>query len=813
MLLQTVRSAYRSLRKSPRYSLLAVASLGIGIGGSFSVFTLFHGIVLKPLSYPDSERLALVTQWNSARRTSGRLFPSGVGVIGIEFLRWRDNVGSFDSIAAASAATITLTGLSYPETIGALKISSEFFETLKVKPQFGRWFVRREESRGMANVVILSDSLWRRRFAADPKIIGQKILLDGAPHEIVGVTPPELRLFHGRQLHSSIEMPERADLFLPLRFSEREEQGYVNPVYAVIARLKAGVSTSQARGELDSFLPAIKYLDDPLIELHTAVTPLYTALVGDVKQGLLLLLVAVGLVLGIACVNVANLSLVRAAKCGRELALRAAIGASRGDLVAYSIAQSLLLSLAATALGAVVSIWLTDLLIHYAPSQVPRLDEALPDRSLFLFALAVCTATTILLGLLPALKYSSVSPHLVLNAVSRGNTDGRWGGRLRGGLVSVEVVLGSVLLILSTLLLTSLHRILNVPRGFQTDGVVVTDVSLPPAIYQSPEQQSRFCRAVLDRVAIIPGVSHAGAISTLPLGFERHYSPAIIEHSGRPADDMATWSRISAGYFSTLGIQPLSGRLFRDGGETDRVAVISESAARAFWPDQDPIGRRIAHVSTPDAFYRVIGVVSDVRAEGLDRPPSRTIYRLLWQRPDTQFSIVMQTRLAPKFLSRAVREAVWSVDSAIPVPEVHAFSNNVESSVEQRRFQALLLSVFAGIAALLASLGIYGVVAYAVLQRRKEFGVRIVLGADHREIRRLVFTHGMAPVIIGLAIGALVAMSAARWIGGLLFHVSALDPSSFLEASLLLMLTSALPCWLTARQASRTDPAEALRLD
>jgi putative ABC transport system permease protein len=276
---------------------------------------------------------------------------------------------------------------------------------------------------------------------------------------------------------------------------------------------------------------------------------------------------------------------------------------------------------------------------------------------------------------------------------------------------------------------------------------------------------------------------------------------------------MATWSRVSADYLATLGIQPLAGRLFRDGGETDRVAVISESAARAFWPDQDPLGRRVAHSSTPDAFYRVIGVVRDVRADGLDRSPSRTIYRLFWQRPDTQFSIVMQTRLAPKFLSHAVREAVRSVDSGIPVSGIHALSMNIEKSVEQRRFQALLLSLFAGIAVLLAALGIYGVVAYSVLQRRLEFGVRIVLGADHSEIRRLVFLHGMAPVLIGLGIGVLIAMSLARLINSLLFEVNALDPGSFLAASLFLALTAALPCWFSARQAGYTDPVVALRLD
>src|SRR5262249_4872365 len=250
--------------------------------------------------------------------------------------------------------------------------------------------------------------------------------------------------------------------------------------------------------------------------------------------------------------------------------------------------------------------------------------------------------------------------------------------------------LGAVLLILSTLLLTSLHRILNVPRGFQSDDVVVADVSLPTPRYQSAEQQSQFCRAVLDRVVALPGVLHAGAISTVPLGFERHHAPVIKEDSDRRPEEIATWSRVSADYFPTLRIQPLSGRLFRDGGEPDRVAVISQSAARALWPDQNPLGKRVAHSLAPEAFYRVIGVVPDVRAEGLDQPPARTIYRVFWQRPDTQFSIVIQTRLALKFLSRAVREAVWSVDSAIPVAEIHTLSSSVEKSVEQRRFQALL---------------------------------------------------------------------------------------------------------------------------
>lgn len=515
----------------------------------------------------------------------------------------------------------------------------------------------------------------------------------------------------------------------------------------------------------------------------------------------------------IAGVNMANLSLVRMTQRGRELALRSALGASRSDLILMSLAESLLLSLSGTAIGALLSVWLTQLLISIAPSHVPRLEEATPDATLFVFTAAVFLFTTVLLAVFPAWKISSGDPQNLLSTVSRGNTASARAGNFRAFFVSSEVALGTVLVITAGLLLTSLHRVLNVPRGFESDNVLIFDIKLPAVKYNPLVEQVSFSRRVHDKIASVPGVTNVATASVLPLDFQRQTAPVIKEGSGLPPDQIVSWPRVSANYFSVLKIQLRQGRLFRDEGEQEPVAVVNESAARVLWPGEYPIGKRVAHVASPRTLLRVVGVVGDVRAAGLERPPSPLVYRAFWQRGGTEFSVVTRAGIESEALMSTIREVIRKIDPEVPAPELRTMSALVKSSVERRSFQAFLLTFFAMIATLLAALGVYAVISQAMLQRRKEIGIRIVLGADQREVRKFMLRSGMTPIVLGLGLGLVAASLVGRLLKSMLFEVGTVEPITFLTASLLLLFAGGFPCWIIARRAGRTNPVSSLRFD
>jgi predicted permease len=819
MWIEDLRAAFRSLRSAPGFTVTAVLSLALGIGGTVAMFTLVNSIVLKPLPYPESDRLMLVAN-TTDRIISGNAAPL-LGLTPQQFIRWRKEIGAFESIAlSTTAVTRNLTGFGQPERLGGLPITAGFFEALKVQPQRGRWFTESDTKRGMQNVVVLSDSLWRRRFAADPEMIGKNIVLNDVPYEVVGIAPPDLWLARGRQLHPGIEMPERTDIFLPIRFSAAEEQGAFRAEYVAIARLKPGVTPEQARAELDSTLPTFKEFAFFQGQARILVKPLLTALVGDVRKGLMVLLISVGLVLLIACANIANLSLVRATQRSRELAIRAALGATRGKLMRLSLTESLLLAVCGTVAGSILSMWITYVMILRAPAQVPRLEVSGADVNVFTFAAAICALTTMLFGLLPAWRASHTDPQQALNAAGRGSTDTRRVGRLRAALVSLEVAVGTVLVIGSGLLLISFHRVMNVPRGFDGGDILIADLVLPTPRYQGFEKQTAFVRALHDGITSVPGVMNVAVNTRPPLTFEL-VVPAVPE--GRnvvPWEvQLTAWPTVSSEYFGIMRIPLRTGRLFRDEGESERVAVVSESAARILWPGENPLGRRVCRVATePGIYWRIVGVVGDVLSAGLDRASTPAIYRPFTQKGGdgpggATFSIMLRTTLSPDALAKPVRDAIWRVDPDIPVPEIRTVPGLIANAVLARRFQALLLTVFALVAVLLAAIGIYGVVAYSVTQRRKEIGVRIALGAKQRDVGSLVFRNGMMPVFIGLAGGFLAAAVFVRLISSFLFQISALHPLTFITTALVLVIAAALPCWITARQASEIDPVLALRLD
>jgi len=816
MWIENVRSAFRGLRSAPGFTIAATVSLSLGIGGSVAMFTVVNSVLLKPLPYRDSGRLVHVLNAFGQNKTGL------IGLLPLQFTRWREQVQSLDSIAlVAVASTGNLTETGRPELVNVIPISAGYFETLKVQPQLGRWFRESEEKRGMPNVAILSDSLWRRAFSARPDIIGRTIRISDAPYEVVGVTPSDFRLVRNPEFAPAPSMSEGADVFTPIRFTTLELQGSLTvPVaYAGIARLKPGITPEQAQAELDSTSSSIGEYQAANSSLKTRidVREMQTVVVQDARQGLLLLLFSVGLVLLIACANVANLSLVRAAKRWREFAVRAALGASRGDLIRYSLAESFLIALVATIAGSILSLWIRDIAISRAPF-LPRTGEIAIDARVLGFAVGVSVLTPILFGLLPAWRASRTDPSKALSSACRGNTESLRVGLVRSVVIAAEVALGTVLVIGSGLLLMSFHRVMNNPRGFDGNDILIADLYLPSARYRVLEKQLSLFRGVHDELVSIPGVVRVTASTRPPLELQGAVFPVLAEGVVKSLNELpgACWPNVTAKYFAAMRIPLRTGRLFRDDGEKEPVAVVSESAARIIWPGQDPIGKRLnKFIEAKDDYSRVIGVVGDVLSGGLDKAPTPTIYRPYTQRGGrpSAFSIMIQAAIGPQALAAPLRDAVSRFDPDVPITELRPMPTVIERSVQARSFQASLLSAFAMVAVLLAVVGIYGVVSYSILQRRKEIGVRIALGADRQDISHLVFRNGLTPVIVGLPIGLLAAGLFARLMSSLLFQVRPLDPVAFIVAPLVLVLAAAAPCWLTARQAARIDPMDCLRLE
>jgi putative ABC transport system permease protein len=728
-------------------------------------------------------------------------------------------VQSLDSIALTKfGCECSLTGNGRPESLAVVNITAEYFDTLKVQPQLGRWFRESEEQLGSRQVVILADSFWRRSLSARPDIVGRTIYIDGKPYEVVGIAPPGGGSFPNEQLHPSLDMGGPIDVFMPLRFTPRQLQSDLTDEFVGIARLKPGITLEQARAELNSTLTSIPEYEAAFTELKPRIDlqDLHAVVVRDAQTALLLLLLSVGLLLLIACVNVANLSLVRSTQRVRELAVRVALGASRGDLIRHSLAESFLLALAGTVTGSILAQWITDFALSRAPI-LPRADEIATDTIVLGFGIAICVVTTILFGTLPAWRASRVDPVEALSAGSRGNTNSSRGSRIRASLIAAEVALGATLVIGSGLLLRSFHQVMNAPRGFDGHDVLVSALKLPTDRYPSPEKQAAFFRRLRHDLSSVPGVLHVAATSRPPLLDEAIY-PAFQENSAKPLNELirASWPSVSSNYFDAMKIPLRAGRMFRDEGETEKVAVVSESAARRMWPGQYPIGKRLRRSIDPAGDYsRVVGVVGDVLSSALDRVSTPAVYRPYTQRggrPSTVY-IVIQTSVPPTALSTPFRKAISHLDADVPALELRPMPAIIAGSLQMRQFQTALLTAFALIAVLLSAIGLYGVVAYSILQRRKEIGVRVALGANPKKVSQLVFRNGLAPVISGLAAGLVAASLFSRLLASLLFRVSAFDPLTFLVTPLVLILAASVPCWLIARKTSRIDPMEALRMD
>jgi putative ABC transport system permease protein len=798
-LIQDIGYSLRRLRKGPGFAVVAVATLALGIGANAAIFSAVNAVLLRPLPYPEPERLMAVNHvWKGQ--------PAVVSPQ--NFLDFEHETKSFDALAVYDTDGATLTGRGEPVQLATGETSASFFEVLRVAPAVGRAFRPGENEPGQNRVVVLSQGLWRERFGSDPAALGQDLILDGVPHRIVGVAP------------AGFDFPRLRDLWRPLEYDKGFRTQSRGAWYlAALGRLRAGVSPEAARAEAATIGARLAAAYPDANEgVGLTVRPLHQAMVGKVRTPLFVLLGAVGLVLLIACANVANLLLSRAAAREGELAVRSAMGAGRGRLVRQLLTEASVLGALGAAAGLVVAAWGGDLILALQPRDVPRLDEIRLDRVVVAFTLACALLTTVVFGTIPALVATRRSSVAALREGGRGLLSGR-GGRVRRGLAVAEMALAVTLLAGAGLLLRSFSQLSQVDPGFQSESALVFRLSLPASRYPEGPARTLFQGRVFEALSALPGVQSAAATIGIPLrGFGFNFSFLV---DGRPEPPAGQWPSletrvVTASYFRTLGIPVVKGRGFAetDDASSPKVVVISREAARRHFPGEDPIGQRIRlgwGPPTDGVGGTVVGVVGDVKESGLDEQHLAEIYLPYAQKPVEGMDVVLRTSVPPLSLAAAVRGAVHDLDADLPVARIETLSQIVAASIAQPRFYTALLSAFAGTALLLAALGLFGVISVGVSQRTREIGVRMALGARSGDVLGLVLREAATLALLGIAVGLAAALALSRTLGTLLFNVSPGDPLTFVAAPLVLLLTAVVAALLPARRAAHVDPIEALR--
>jgi predicted permease len=807
----TFRQISRTLFRDRGFAVVAILTLALGIGGTTAIFSLIYGILLKPIPYRDPEGLVAISEIiPKFSKTFGPL-----PVNGRHLLAWRKQIHSFEGVAGLDSRRMTLTGAGEPEQVGMALISYDLFRLLGVQPSLGRDFLAEEDQPGKNRVVILSDGLWRSRFSSDPRVIGSKILLDGTPHTVVGVMPRTYHFFANHQLHSLASLEARTDIFRPLGVNA-EDIGWMGDFnFAAIARLKPGVSRERALDELNAAQAGIEthLKGDEVGELRASLTPLQEQITGQSRQGLFLLLGAVGGVLLIVCVNLANLMLARAVAKRREAAVRAALGASVWELMRNVLAESLLLSAAGGALGLLAAWWGVELLVKTAPAGLPRIEDVTVDGTVLGFSLAITLMTGLLFGILPAWKLGRSAPGDALRSGGRSATESAGGMQMRSLLVVAEVALSAVLLIASGLLLHSFVKLMKIDRGFDSPSVIAADLELP--VNQKKEARIQLYAQLLTRVRAIPGVRSAGIVSVLPLEGEGWADIITIEGDNRPMLErpIANYRVVTPGYFETMGIALHAGRFLADSDRQSLPVLISDNTARRVFAGKNPIGQHFWRGRTNEKPFEVIGVVGDVRVASLQQPPGMLVYVPYWYQANNTFSVAARTSMDPAAAAPMLRAAVREVDANVPVARMRTMDQIVSESVSGRRFQMALVLLFSVTALVLASLGIYGVVSYMVTQRRGEMGIRIALGAGSADVHRLILGRGLGPVAAGLVLGAFAALLLGQVMGSLLFDVHVADPATYVGVCGVLLAAAALACLVPSLRAVREDPASTLRYE
>jgi putative ABC transport system permease protein len=800
---QDVRFSLRQLRRNPAFTAIALVTLTLGIGANTAIFSVVRGVLLRELPYAEPDRLV---------RVFSRVERGRAAVSAVDFMDWRRQSKSFSALAASEESTVNLTGNGSAERFTQARVSANMFQLLGVRVSIGRAFLQGEDTPDAARVVILSDGLWRGRFGADRTIIGKSITLDGYPTEVVGVAPPEMRY------------PSPVDLWMTTRFRARDLADAARGArwLDIIGRLAPGVTFEQAQSEMNVIARRLEILDPRHnAGFATQLIGLRDEIVGDVRPALIVLLVAVGFVLLIACANVASLMLGRTAARESELAVRTALGAGRGRLVRQLLTESCCLAAAGGAMGLLLALGGTRLLVVLAPSDIPRLYDVRVDAAVLLFTLGATVMAALCFGAIPALHASAARTVLHLRTGDRGSRSRPGSAGARSTLVVAEITLALMLLMGAGLLMRSFARLRQVNPGFSAAHVSTFTVTLSPVKYPTLEQQRAFARSLLDAVHRIPGVDSAAVTFGLPLSGTSFQ--LTFDVAGRPApppnaEPRAQVRIVSPAYFATVGIPLLRGRLFGDGDRpgAPQAMIVSEETVRRYFPGEDPIGKRIEFGWTHDGNHlsgEIVGVVGDVRQHGLTAGLAPHAYGAWDQWPLDEITVVMRSRGDPTAALAAVRGAVASLDRDLPVYDAFTLESMVDRALGQPRFYVLLLGIFASLAVVLAIVGIYGVIAYTVQQRTREIGIRIALGASRERVVRMVVQRGLALAAVGIALGTTGAYALTRVLQSLLFGVSARDPITFVGVAALLGAVALVASWLPARRAARVDPLAAMRAD
>ncbi|HEX6200269.1 MAG TPA: ABC transporter permease [Thermoanaerobaculia bacterium] len=795
-----LRYALRRLGRSPGFAAVALVTIALGIGANVAIFSVVKAVLLEPLPYDEPDRLTAVWEWNTARDRRDNVVNPG------NFRDWRERATSYEDMAAltmAQPAVVSAPG--EPVEIQARYTTDNFFPLLGLEPALGRW--PEIDAAAEATQAVLSHGFWMSRFGGDPGVVGRSLTLNGQTVVVVGVVPAEYVVFG-----------DEVDVFAAVDI--QGDQTSTGRFMNVVGRLAEGVTVEQARQEMEAIGAGLRE-EHP--EFNAAwsvnVVPLQEQVVGDVRKGLWLMLGAVGLLLLIACANVANLFLARATERQREMAVRTSLGAGRGRLVGQLMVESLTVAGGGAALGMLLAWQGTRLLAGVAPDAfaLPRVQNAGIDGPVVLFAVAVTVLTGLLFGLLPAAQASAVQPARTLNAEGRGAS--RRTGRVRDGLVVVEVALSLVLLVGAGLLARSFTSLVAVDAGVDPENVLTARVTLQGPGYQDAGERARFFTELVDGLAGIPGVEAAGAITFLPftgLASATGFYP-LDRPAPAPGDGPAAEVRNVAGdYFGAMGVALLRGRLLddRDRPGNRDVVVVNRALAESQWPGEDPIGKRIFLSWTGAEELEVVGVVEDVLHHGLDAEARPTVFLPYAQRPYFPFmSLTLRSRVEPPVLAAAVEEQVRAMDPGLPLSRVRVMDDVVASSVARPRVTAFLMSVMAALAAILAAVGLYGVLSYTVAGRVREIGVRMALGAEPGSVVRLVVREGMRLVVVGLVLGAVGSLLLGGLVEGLLFQVRTTDPVALGGGALLLFLVGLAACVVPVARAVRVDPSEALRVE
>jgi predicted permease len=805
---QDLRFAARSLGKSPLFTVVAVATLALGIGANSAIFSVVDAVLLRPLAYGDPDRL--MTVLHDAPSLPARIRRQGP-VSPADYLDWKAQNQVFEHLAAAQAGagigslTMVLTGRGTPEELAPMSVTAEMFQVLAVGPLLGRSIGPGDDQPGAPRTVVLSHALWQRRFGGDRSILGQSIVLDGVARTVIGVMPPGFRF--APFWYTS------AELWLPLVIAEPGHDRTTDRdgrSLRVLGRLRPGVTRAQAQAEMDRIWHHLEQ-QYPATDSHLTVTvdPLKDKVVGNVRRPLLVLLAAVALVLLIGCANVANLLLARGTARRKELGLRTALGASRGRLVRQLIVESLLLAFLGGALGVLLAQWGIDLLLAVGPRDLPRREGIHLDRAVLTFTLVLSLATGVVFGLVPALHTSASALGEALKEGSRASTEGLRRNRLRNLLVVSEVSLALMLLIGAGLLIKSFRRLQAVDPGFDPHHLMGLGVPAPA----DPARREAFFDAVLARLSAVPGVSAASAINHLPIDGDLWTESYVVDGRPppRPGDEPgAVYRTMRPGYLATMGIALARGRDFSDFDRRDAppVVIVNEALARDAFPGEEAVGRRLRIGEVP---HEIVGVTADARQKDWAESPIPEMYLADRQHPARGYlTVVVRTTGDPGPLRTRLQREVTALDSNLPAPRIVTMEEAITTALWQPRFNLLLLNAFAALALLLSAVGIYGVMAYSVSRRTREIGIRVALGATAGQVHRLVAGQGLLLTAAGVALGLVGALAATRLMSTLLFGVGATDPTTFLVVPVLLLGVGLVACYLPARRATRVDPVIAL---